>query len=45
MLALCRDAVLGRQFVVAVTHLYFDPRWPDVKLCQVSWPGWLTSAW
>jgi hypothetical protein len=37
VLALCRDAVLGRRFVAAVTHLHWDPRWPDVKLCQVGW--------
>lgn len=36
VLALCRDVVLERQFVAAVTHLHFDPRWPDVKLCQVT---------
>ena len=44
MLALCQDAVLGRRFVAAVTHLHWDPRWPDVKLCQVGWLGWLTDA-
>ena len=44
VLALCQDAVLGRRFVAAVTHLHWDPRWPDVKLCQVGWPGWSTDA-
>lgn len=43
VLALCRDVALGRQFLASVTHLHWDPRWPDVKLCQV-WTPFISAA-
>ena len=35
MVALLLDRRLRRRFVMAATHLHWDPRWPDVKLLQV----------
>ncbi|PSC74002.1 Ccr4p [Micractinium conductrix] len=36
LLALLRDRASGRSLLAGCTHLYYDPRFPDIKLAQ-SW--------
>lgn len=36
MVALLRDRATGEVFLAASVHLYYHPRWPDVKALQAE---------